>query len=497
LCALASDLTASVSRGTAFARFEFASLPRNAARAALDAPELAPHRHALAKDLALAPYLVSPGEQAALDALEITAKAELAAAWQRASAEVRVGAGACGLSQALARLNAPNRRTRGRALARLAAALAPRRDDFARRHAELLALEARAGAARGLPHRLAMADIEQECPVPVRQAALAAMRRGFTLCSRYHRLKARLMGLSRLTSADRFAPVPHLPGFSYGRAATLAERALTGLSPACGAIARAISESRRIDAAIRPGKQAGAFCLTPPGSSLAFIHVNFAGTWRDAAVLAHELGHGVQQTLSSPLGARSRESAPILAEAVAFTAELALFELALGRARSPRVRLALLCARIEDELTSGPRQAALFGFEQAVREVYKATGTLTADDLDAAWLASLRGLYQDSLELRGEDTPLWMAAAHPVVIPGYVRHYPVALCLARGLWRARAAGPARFAAAFEAVLACGSSQPAAELAGLFGLDLDDPELYHAAMNDLEKLIEQAEAAAGE
>ncbi|MBF0515066.1 MAG: hypothetical protein HQK81_13540, partial [Desulfovibrionaceae bacterium] len=492
-------LAGEVASATAFVDRELCRLPQGAAQAALDAPQLAPHRHALAKLFAQACYQLTqsgPDREAELAALEITDRLRLTVRWASLATGLRVGAGQLALSLAAGRLAAKNRARRARAAAELALALQTRRSELAEVQSGLLALEQKAARARNLPHRLALADIAEESPAAARAVLMDAMRRAYPLAQRYFRLKKRLLGLTELCSHDLNAPLPHQPRVSFDRASGLTLASFAGISPVFGRIARAILSGSRLDAFPRPGKQTGAFCLTPPGCRLPFIFLNFSGTWRDASILAHECGHGAHQALSSRLNASARQSAPALAEAVAFFAELVFFHATLRRTRSPARKLALLCARIEDELTGSVRQAALFAYEENLRGLFEAKGKLTAADLDAAWLACQGALYGGSVRLTGDYRSLWALSPHPVAIPGYVRHYPAAACLARGMWRRYTAGPARFAAVLEAVCACGSSQPQAELALLMGLDIESPELYQSAMDDLADLIGQAEDAAG-
>jgi oligoendopeptidase F len=489
---LAARLGAFVASATAFLDRELCRLPREKAQAVLDAPVLAAHRHALAKLLAQAPYRPGQEREAALAALEITDRQRLITRWASLTAGLRIGTRALPLSRTISRLASKNRLWRARAAADLARALAPHREELASIQAGLLDLEQKAARARNLPHRLALADIAEESPGKTRVSVLAAMRRVSPLVARYFRLKKKLLGLTQLETHDINAPVPNLPRFTFEKASSLVLQSFAGVSPAFGEAARAILSNARVDAFPRPGKQTGAFCLTPPGCRLPFLFLNFSGTWRDAAILAHECGHGIHQALSSGLNASARQAAPALAEAVAFFAELAFFQLLLRRTRSPATRLALLCARIEDELTSAPRQAAIFTYEENIRGLFAAKGELAARDLDATWMTAHSDVYGKSVRLTDDYRSLWAVAPHSVVIPGYVRHYPTALCLARGMWRSRTAAPGRFAATLEAVCACGSCQPLTELAMLMGLDIASPALYQSAMEDLAELIREAE-----
>ena len=64
----------------------------------------------------------------------------------------------------------------------------------------------------------------------------------------------------------------------------------------------ASSASSWIDAALRPGKDAGAFCHPTVPSVHPYVLMNYQGRTRDVMTLAHELGHGVHQVLAGRQG---------------------------------------------------------------------------------------------------------------------------------------------------------------------------------------------------
>ncbi|MCX7930854.1 MAG: M3 family metallopeptidase [Chlorobi bacterium] len=57
-----------------------------------------------------------------------------------------------------------------------------------------------------------------------------------------------------------------------------------------------------MDAAVKPGKQSGAYSAPTVPDVHPYIMLNYAGTPRDVATLAHELGHGVHHYLARRQG---------------------------------------------------------------------------------------------------------------------------------------------------------------------------------------------------
>ncbi|MDP6885122.1 MAG: M3 family metallopeptidase, partial [Rhodospirillales bacterium] len=119
---------------------------------------------------------------------------------------------------------------------------------------------------------------------------------------RYYRLKARWFGAEQLDYWDRNAPLPEAADrrYEWAEARDLVLAAYGAFDPELADIARRFFDKPWIDAALRPGKDSGAFCHPTVPSVHPYILVNYHGRARDVATLAHELGHGIHQILAAP-----------------------------------------------------------------------------------------------------------------------------------------------------------------------------------------------------
>ncbi|HYG56629.1 MAG TPA: M3 family metallopeptidase, partial [Symbiobacteriaceae bacterium] len=109
---------------------------------------------------------------------------------------------------------------------------------------------------------------------------------------RYARLRKRVLGLDTMLYPDIEAPLD--PGFNpeitRDEGAKMILEALAVMGPEYSKIMRTALSERWVDWADNVGKSTGAFCSSPYGAH-SFILVTWAGTMRNAFVLAHELGH--------------------------------------------------------------------------------------------------------------------------------------------------------------------------------------------------------------
>lgn len=463
----------------------WAKLDDPTARSLLTALGKHPAGHNLAKSRLLAPYRLDSGRETLLFDMLSPARSAWLAQWRELAGAVEAG-------RLLGQLSHSRRLVRAGAARALQRGVTHHRVLFAHVLNGLLLLERLEDNTRKYPHWLFKRAVEEETTPRAVDALVAGLRRGFPLVGRYFRLKARLLGLDVLAAHDRLAPP--VPG--YGRAVSwsvaqrLALCALGRLAPSLAGRARVFFDRERIDAPSMSGKAPGAFCRGVGAGEAPFILLNASGRARDVAVLVHELGHGLHHLLSDTLGPTGARAPFALAEAVAVCGELALTEERLARARSETARLAALCLRLEDDITTIFRQAALHVFEHEIRN----RETLTPDDCDTAWLALQEELHQGAVV--GHAPSGWAVTPHFFVVPGYVHVYARAGCLARALWQRRGTMGSGFGTAFEDLCAAGGSRPLAALLAPFGLDPRSPDLVDFTLRRFEANLEQAEGLAG-
>ncbi|MEM9726488.1 MAG: M3 family metallopeptidase, partial [Pseudomonadota bacterium] len=132
-------------------------------------------------------------------------------------------------------------------------------------------------------------QVEPEVVEALRDAVTQAYPR---LSHRYYTLKAGWLGLDRLQTWDRNAPLPQaderpIPWFD---ARDMVLSAYGEFAPEMADIAGRFFDENWIDAAVRPGKSPGAFAHPTVTSAHPFVMLNYLGKSRDVMTLAHELG---------------------------------------------------------------------------------------------------------------------------------------------------------------------------------------------------------------
>ncbi|BCW88379.1 Oligoendopeptidase F, plasmid [Alphaproteobacteria bacterium SO-S41] len=335
-----------------------------------------------------------------------------------------------------------------------------------------------------------MNQVEPEVVEALRRSVVAAFPQ---LSHRYYKLKARWLGVEKLNDWDRNAPLPQASdariGWDAAKATVLG--AYGRFAPRMAELATPFFEKSWIDAEPRPGKSGGAFSHGTVPSAHPYILMNYLGKPRDVMTLAHELGHGVHQTLAAKQGVLLAATPLTLAETASVFGEMLTFRALLDAAPSPRERAILLAGKVEDMLNTVVRQIAFYEFELRFH-AKRRQGELTPEDIGAIWMA----VQQESLGPAFDFAPgyanWWCYIPHFVRSPFYVYAYAFGDCLVNSLYALYEDAHPEFVPKYFAMLEAGGSKRHTELLKPFGLNASDPQFWTRGLGMISGFIDELE-----
>jgi len=223
--------------------------------------------------------------------------------------------------------------------------------------------------------------------------------------------------------------------------------------------------------------------------------ITVTGNLRDVMTVAHELGHGVHQTLAAEQGLFEQDTPLTTAETASVFGEMLVFRRLMREESDPAVRLALLCGKLEDAFATVFRQVAMTRFEQMLHTARREEGELPTERVNEIWMEANRPMFGDSVALSDDYAWWWLYIPHFVHSPFYCYAYAYGELLVLALLhRYDEEGDAFAPRYLDLLRAGGSDAPDALLSGL-GIDVTDPGFWGAGVRLLEGMVSEAEELA--
>jgi oligoendopeptidase F len=491
-----------INKHVIFFDLEWVKLADEPARRLIEAPALAKYRHYLEQQRAWRPHRLSEPEEKLLDEKAVTGRA----AWVRLFDETVSAmtfpyehggkAESLSMQRVLSKLYDADREVRRAAAESLTRGL--------RGNARLLTFvfnnlvldHRRDCELRRFGGPMGPRNLANEIGQGVVDALLTVAERHHGTVQRYYRLKGRLLGLDRLYDYDRYAPLfPDMPECDWPTARRLVGESYEAFSPKAGAVVREFFERRWIDAELREGKRGGAFSSSAVPSTHPYILMNYTDKLRDVMTLAHELGHGLHQYLSRPVGYLQCDTPLTTAEMASVFGEMLTFQRLLEAYPEPRTRLALLCSKIEDGFATVFRQVVLTRFEQRLHAARQEKGELTTEQINELWLEANRPMHGEVVALTDGYGWWWSYIGHFIHVPFYCYAYAFGELLVLALvQKYKQEGPT-FVPRYLELLSSGGSDAPHRLLAKMGVDVNDPGFWELGLRLLGDMVTEAERLA--
>ncbi|MFT5648906.1 MAG: oligoendopeptidase F [Yoonia sp.] len=333
--------------------------------------------------------------------------------------------------------------------------------------------------------------VEPEVVEALRNAVVAAYPR---LSHRYYALKAKWLGLERMQTWDRNAPLPmeHTRTVSWDEAQKTVMDAYADFDPKMAEIAKPFFTDGWIDAGVKPGKAPGAFAHPTVTTVHPYVMLNYLGKPRDVMTLAHELGHGVHQVLAAEQGELLSSTPLTLAETASVFGEMLTFQKLLEGATTKEERKVLLAGKVEDMINTVVRQIAFYDFECKLHAA-RSIGELTPDDINALWMSVQAESLGEVFDYAPGYETFWAYIPHFVHSPFYVYAYAFGDGLVNALYAVYSEGDPDFKEKYFDMLRAGGSKHHSELLAPFGLDASDPKFWDKGLSMIEGMIDELEA----
>ena len=328
------------------------------------------------------------------------------------------------------------------------------------------------------------------------RALMEACEASHSLVQRYYRLKSRLIGVAPLQDYDRYAPLGRVQETrDWEEARRLVLAAYADFAPEMAEIAKRFFEENWIDAELREGKRGGAFSASTLPNVHPYVLLNYTGNLRDVMTVAHELGHGVHQYLAREQGLFEQDTPLTTAETASVFGEMLVFRRLMAEEQDPKVRLALLCGKLEDAFATVFRQVVMTRFEEKLHQARRSEGELPIEQINALWLEANRPMLGDTVQLTENYAWWWLYIPHFIHSPFYCYAYAFGELLVLALIRRYDEEGDAFVPRYLELLRSGGSDTPPALLARLGLDITDPTFWQGGLALLGEMVDEAERLA--
>ena len=343
-------------------------------------------------------------------------------------------------------------------------------------------------ALRGYSQPMEPTNIGNELSNEAVEQLMAVTEANYPLAQEYFRLKAKILDLPILKNTDIYAPLATTSKeYSFAEAKSLVLKAYGNFNPDYAPLLETLFAEGKIDIYPRNGKSGGAFCMGVTPGITPYLLLNYTANLRDIATLAHELGHALHFMLSGRQTLLNYHAPLPLAETASVFGEMLLTREMLADETDTRVRISLLCARIEDIIATTFRQTVLTRFEERLHR-RRREGLLTDAEICRLWLEENGRLFGDAVEMIEAYRWGWSYISHFIHTRFYCYSYTFAELLVLALYREYQLKGAAFLPGYQAVLASGGSLSPAETASLAGMDISAPGFWQNGYDILAELL---------
>lgn len=486
-----------------FVNLEIQKIPDDAFAALANAPALAPYRHFVKHQKVMAPHTLSEKEEqvilkknvAGRDAL-VRFREEFAAKMDFGKLRVDGEERAMTESELRALYRHPDAATREAAAVRLFETYASEREIYHFLYANIVKDAGIERELRGFERPIDLENKTNEIPYEVVEQVIAAARRHLGIVHDFYRFKARALGLPRLKTSDRLAPItgekPKPIRWDEGRA--LIAGALARFDAEFERAAAAFFDERRIDAAVHKGKRGGGFCA-PIADRDPYILVNYTDDADSVLTTAHELGHGVHFAFSRRTQSliQAYGMSKVIAETASEFFEALLGDHLIETMRDPVLERYLLGHEIDEFLGTVNRQLMFTEFELGVHDEAM-RGPLSAERLSNLWERLSREHYGPDVDLVAGERIGWATIPHFFFNPFYCVSYALSHVVVLALFARWKKLGRDFVPGYRELLAAGWSGTPETLLERAGVDLRDPRVYDDAYGELAARIERLRRA---
>jgi len=344
---------------------------------------------------------------------------------------------------------------------------------------------------RGFSSPMSVRNLVNDIPDEVIDTLLEVTRQNISIFHRFFNLKAKLLGMEKLSRYDIYAPVSESDKrYSFDTAAEMTFEAYQDFDPEFAAKAKRVFDDNHLDSEVRKGKMSGAFCATLLPELTPWVLLNYQGKADDVATMAHELGHALHSMMAEEHTAFTQHACLPLAETASTFGEMMLTDRLLEQETDEDVKRDILFRQIDDAFATIIRQIYFALFERQAHDMV--INNASIDELSDAYLENLKEEFGESVELSDEFRWEWVSIPHIYSTPFYVYAYAFGQLLVFALYKQYKIEGETFKPKYKQILSAGGSIAPVQLLSEAGIDISQAAFWQGGFDVIDEMVKRLE-----
>ncbi len=342
---------------------------------------------------------------------------------------------------------------------------------------------------RGFAKPYSSTVLEYENDEKTVERMVATITRHFPVAHRFYRLHAKILGLKKVTVADRSAKKGQIrKKFDFETSVGILSEVFSAVDPRYAEIFGNFVANGQLDVYPKKGKSSGAYC-SGGGDLPTFVLLNHVDSVNSIATIAHEMGHAFHTELSKSQPLHYQGYTFSVAEVASTFFEQVLLE-RLEKELAPEEYALLLHDKLKNSIATVYRQIALFNFELELHERIRTEGHLAKEEIAKLMAKHFRSYMGDAVEVTDLDGYFFVMLSHMRRF-FYVYSYAYGQIISRALFEKWKADKS-YAKKIEQFLSAGGSMSPKDIFRSIGIDTTDPKFFETGLKSIEKDIVKLE-----
>lgn len=322
-------------------------------------------------------------------------------------------------------------------------------------------------------------------------ALVKAVTESFPVAHRFHAIKKKMLGLKKMTYADRAAPFTGADTketFPFDRSYALVREAFAQAGEPYAQILDSYLANGQIDVMPKEGKTGGAYCASSRHLP-TFVLLNHTDDFNATNTLAHEMGHAIHSEYASAQPALYDGYSTAVAETASTFFEGWAFD-HIAQKMPTDMRIKLLHDHLQDQIQTIFRQVACFNFELELHTLLRKEGWVSKEQIASLMQKHMQSYLGPAVEVTPEDGYSFIYWSH-IRNFFYVYTYAYGQLISNALLE-RVRKDKKHMADVDAFMKAGASATPEDIFASIGISLKGARFWKESIKKIEHQIDELE-----